>query len=156
MRKFVQHILVHLFCYNFECMFTACLMKLLGQSFCYLTSRTVCLHSQTPVCFHHWFIHLHITYLFVILCHRLAFQHRMDSRVHVSEVCRNSNLQITNLILTKSVLIIVPTLWAPDMRLFIFTAMKIHVIVFWVMAPCSVVVRYQRFRQPCCLKMVVG
>jgi hypothetical protein len=35
----------------------------------------------------------------------------------------------------------------------IFTAMKIQVAVFWVMTPCSDVVGYQRFGEPCCLHL---
>jgi hypothetical protein len=30
----------------------------------------------------------------------------------------------------------------------VFTAVKIQVDVFWVLTPCSVVVGYQRFRDP--------
>jgi hypothetical protein len=32
-----------------------------------------------------------------------------------------------------------------DARFEVFMAVKIHVEVFWVVTPCSVVVRYQRF-----------
>jgi hypothetical protein len=32
----------------------------------------------------------------------------------------------------------------------IFTAAKIHIVVFWVMASCSNVVGFQRFGEPCC------
>jgi hypothetical protein len=40
-----------------------------------------------------------------------------------------------------------------DARFEIFTAVKIEFMVFWVVAPCSVVVeQYQRFRGPCCLQ----
>jgi hypothetical protein len=31
----------------------------------------------------------------------------------------------------------------------IFTIVKIEVMVFWVVVPCSVVVGYQHFRGPC-------
>jgi hypothetical protein len=33
----------------------------------------------------------------------------------------------------------------------IFMAMKVQVVVFWVLASCRGEVRYQRFRGPCCL-----
>jgi hypothetical protein len=36
-------------------------------------------------------------------------------------------------------------------RFQVFTAVKIHVEVFWVVTPCSVVVGYERFGRPCCL-----
>jgi len=35
-----------------------------------------------------------------------------------------------------------------------FTAMKLQVEVFWVIAPCRVLVRYQRFRGPRCLHIL--
>jgi hypothetical protein len=38
-------------------------------------------------------------------------------------------------------------------RLVIFMAMKIHVVVFWVMTLCSDVVGYQFFGGPCCLHL---
>jgi hypothetical protein len=41
------------------------------------------------------------------------------------------------------------------MRQLEFTAVKILVEVFWVMTPCSVVVRYQRFGGPCCVHLQV-
>jgi hypothetical protein len=34
---------------------------------------------------------------------------------------------------------------------FIFRAMKVPVMVFWVMRPCRDMVGYQRFGGPCCL-----
>jgi hypothetical protein len=34
-----------------------------------------------------------------------------------------------------------------------FTAMEIHVMVFWVMTPCSNMVGHQCFRGPCCLHL---
>jgi hypothetical protein len=33
----------------------------------------------------------------------------------------------------------------------VFTAMKVLVVVFCVVSPCSVVVGYQLFGQPCCI-----
>jgi hypothetical protein len=40
------------------------------------------------------------------------------------------------------------------MRVFgAFTAVMFNVEVFWVVTPCSVVVGYQHFRGPCCLKL---
>jgi len=38
-----------------------------------------------------------------------------------------------------------------DARFVVFTAVKIHVEVFWVVTPCSFVVGYQRFGRSCCL-----
>jgi hypothetical protein len=38
-------------------------------------------------------------------------------------------------------------------RFEVFTAIKIEVMVFWVLMPCSVVVGYQRFGAPCCLHL---
>jgi len=35
----------------------------------------------------------------------------------------------------------------------VFIAVKIRVEIFWVVAPCSVVVGYQRFGHPCCLHL---
>jgi hypothetical protein len=32
-----------------------------------------------------------------------------------------------------------------------FKLVTFHVKVFWVVMPCGIVVRYQRFRDPCCL-----
>jgi hypothetical protein len=34
-----------------------------------------------------------------------------------------------------------------------FTAMMFQVEVFWVVTPCSIVVRYQHCRGPCCLHL---
>jgi len=34
-----------------------------------------------------------------------------------------------------------------------FTAVIFQVEILWVVTPCSVVVRYQRFRGPCCLHL---
>jgi len=39
------------------------------------------------------------------------------------------------------------------MILEIFTVLKIHVMVFWVMALCNDVIVYQHFRQPSCLNL---
>jgi hypothetical protein len=39
------------------------------------------------------------------------------------------------------------------MRPELFTAMKIQVAVFWVVTPCNDVVGYQRFGEPCCLRL---
>jgi len=39
---------------------------------------------------------------------------------------------------------------------FFFTAVKIQVEVFWVVTQCGVVVRYQRFRDTCCLPLEDG
>jgi hypothetical protein len=33
----------------------------------------------------------------------------------------------------------------------VFTAVSMMMAVFWVVAPCSLVELYQRFRGPCCL-----
>jgi hypothetical protein len=38
-------------------------------------------------------------------------------------------------------------------RFEIFVAMKIQVVVFWVMMRCSVVMLYRRFGGPCCPKI---
>jgi len=38
-------------------------------------------------------------------------------------------------------------------RFELFTPLKIQVVVFWVLTPCSVVAGYQRFRGPCCLQL---
>jgi hypothetical protein len=38
-------------------------------------------------------------------------------------------------------------------RLEIFTAVKIQVVVVWVITPCSAVVGYQHFRGSCCLHL---
>jgi hypothetical protein len=35
-----------------------------------------------------------------------------------------------------------------------FTAVKMQVEVFWVVMPCSDVVGYQRFIDPCCLHLL--
>jgi len=35
----------------------------------------------------------------------------------------------------------------------VFTAMKIQIVVFWVVMPCSDVVGYRRFGGPCCLHL---
>jgi hypothetical protein len=35
----------------------------------------------------------------------------------------------------------------------VFTAVKIQVEVFWTMAPCSDMARYQRFRGICCIHL---
>jgi hypothetical protein len=43
-----------------------------------------------------------------------------------------------------------------ETRFEVCTAVKIQVAVFWIMAPCSVVVGYQRFRGPCCLHLQHG
>lgn len=37
----------------------------------------------------------------------------------------------------------------------ILKAMKVSVTLFWVMAPCSEVIGYQRFGKPCCFHGVV-
>jgi fatty-acid desaturase len=41
-------------------------------------------------------------------------------------------------------------------RLEIFTAMKFHVVVFWVMTVCSVTVGFHRFGGPRCLHLQEG
>jgi len=41
----------------------------------------------------------------------------------------------------------------PDASFETFTAVIFQVEVFWAVAPCSVVVGYQRFRGPCCLHL---
>jgi hypothetical protein len=38
----------------------------------------------------------------------------------------------------------------------VFTALKIQIASFWVVTPCSVVVRYRRFRGPCFLHLQGG
>jgi hypothetical protein len=38
-------------------------------------------------------------------------------------------------------------------RFEVFTAVKIQITVFWFMTPCSVVVRYEYLRGPCCLHL---
>jgi hypothetical protein len=40
-----------------------------------------------------------------------------------------------------------------DVRFEVFTAMKIQVMVFWVVMLCTVTVGYQHFRGPCCLHL---
>jgi len=40
-----------------------------------------------------------------------------------------------------------------NVRLEIFTAMEIHVTVFWITTPRSYVVGYRRFGGPCCLHL---
>jgi hypothetical protein len=40
-------------------------------------------------------------------------------------------------------------------EIFYFMAVKIEFVVFWVVAPFSVVVGYQCFRGPCCLHLVL-
>jgi hypothetical protein len=40
-------------------------------------------------------------------------------------------------------------------RFEVFTVMKMQVVVFCVVRPCSVVVGYQRFGGPCCLHLQV-
>jgi hypothetical protein len=35
----------------------------------------------------------------------------------------------------------------------VFMVIKIQVVVFWVLTPCSVVVGYQHSRGPCCLHL---
>jgi hypothetical protein len=40
-----------------------------------------------------------------------------------------------------------------DTRFEVFTAVKIHVKVFWVVTPRSVAVGYQRFAGFCCLHL---
>jgi len=47
----------------------------------------------------------------------------------------------------------VSTLRNPIARFLVFTAVIFQVKVFWVVTPCSAVVRYQRFRGPCCLPL---
>jgi hypothetical protein len=48
-------------------------------------------------------------------------------------------------------LILVIKLYDLDVRLEVFTAVRIHVEFFWVVTLCSVVVGYQHFRGLCCL-----
>jgi len=43
-----------------------------------------------------------------------------------------------------------------DVRLEVFTAMKYHVVVFWVVPPCRYMVGYQHFGGSCCLYRMDG
>jgi hypothetical protein len=36
----------------------------------------------------------------------------------------------------------------PDARFEVFTAVKVELVVFWLLAPCGMVVGYQSFRGP--------
>jgi hypothetical protein len=38
-------------------------------------------------------------------------------------------------------------------RFEVFKAVKVLVMVFWIVTPCSVVVGYQRFGRPCCFHL---
>jgi len=40
-----------------------------------------------------------------------------------------------------------------DARFEVFTAVEMELMVCWFVAPCSVVVGYQRFGGPCCLRL---
>jgi hypothetical protein len=40
-------------------------------------------------------------------------------------------------------------------RFEIFTAMKIQIVIFWVVTPCSNMVGYQRFGGPCCFHLQI-
>jgi hypothetical protein len=57
--------------------------------------------------------------------------------------------------LTTQKLFSVPLCHRPvlDVRFLVPTAVKIHVVVFWVVAPCNVVVGYQRFGGLYCLHL---
>jgi hypothetical protein len=39
------------------------------------------------------------------------------------------------------------------MKFVVFTVMKIQIVVFWVVTPCSGVIRYHYFTGPCCLHL---
>jgi len=41
-------------------------------------------------------------------------------------------------------------------RFGIFTVMKIHVVVFWVVMPCGDIIGYRRFGRPSCLHLQGG
>jgi hypothetical protein len=43
-----------------------------------------------------------------------------------------------------------------EVRLDVFMAMKIHVVVFWVVTLCSDMVGYQSFGRPCCFHSVIN
>jgi len=43
-----------------------------------------------------------------------------------------------------------------DARFLVFTAVKIHIEVFWILTPRSVVVGYERFGGPCCIHLQVS
>jgi hypothetical protein len=76
-------------------------------------------------------------YAFMAWClakkkHRDAFTFTDNLKV-LSLICRSGNLL--------------------DARFEVFTPMKIQVLILWVVTPCSGVVGYEHFRQPCCLHL---
>jgi hypothetical protein len=42
-----------------------------------------------------------------------------------------------------------------EVRFEVLTAVSTKMVVFWVVAPCSLVEVYQRFRGPCCIALMV-
>jgi hypothetical protein len=46
--------------------------------------------------------------------------------------------------------------WLTDARPEVLTAINIHVVVFWVMTPCGIVVEFQRYREQHCLNMAAA
>jgi hypothetical protein len=74
--------------------------------------------------------------------------------------CRNSHLWTENNCHARhaanqqryfSINVWAGTIWDDLVGFEVLTAVTMKIAVFWVVAPCSLVEVYQRFRGPCCL-----